>query len=109
MSPGYFSVTINGEVRAYLKLTPGLDLCVHYSRRRKKLLKKALLLTKAKTLPTSIFVGYGYVQQASSGWPKGRRTRHHRYLVPEDRDVPDEIALAYGDSISLGPENIAVP
>lgn len=56
--------------------------------------------------PTSVFVGYGYLQKAGFGGREGRCNLYQSYMVPENHGPPDKIAFAFGDRNAFGSEKV---
>lgn len=106
-SPAYFFIATS-EVRAHLDATLGLRLYTHYSDAREKLLTKALVMEKVEILPTSVFVGHGYVPPAGTEWGGEHFIRHYSYLALDNRDLSGAVAFAFEQSIRLGPKKAAV-
>lgn len=68
---------------------------------RKQLLGDLLVMVKVGTTPLSVFVGHGCVQQRREEWRKRHSIQYHKYLIPGSRDLPNALAIAYGDSIQV--------
>lgn len=64
-SSAYFFI-VTDEMSAHLYVTAGWQCYLHYSSTRRKLLKDVFVTEKMKTLPISIFMGHGHVQQVAS-------------------------------------------
>lgn len=91
-----------GEVSAHRYVTSRSRLYVQYSGTRKKLLREAFVMDEVRATPTSVFVGQGCVQHASSEWRRRHCDRYHSYLMPKTHGLPDAVAFAYEDAIVLG-------
>lgn len=93
---------------AYLYVSPGLHLCVHYKCAREKLLRKALVTEEVDAPPTSDFGGYAHVQLAGSKLRGEHCFRYQSHAIPGNHDPPDTVAFVYRDSICPGLEKVAV-
>lgn len=59
----YYVLTRDKESQSTL---PRMRMFMYRSLARKKLLKEAVVTEKVEVMPTIVFVGHGYVQQAGS-------------------------------------------
>lgn len=57
---------------------------------------------EVKILPSSVFVGQGYVQRGENKLRGSRCFRFYRCLVLANHSVPDAVAFAFGDSTNVG-------
>lgn len=64
-SLGHFPIA-TGDASTYLYVTPESSSYVDYLRKRKKVLRRTLVMREVRIPPSSIFVGYGFVQHGES-------------------------------------------
>lgn len=57
---------------------------------------------EVKTLPSSGFVGQGYVQHVESEWRGSHYAGCYTYLIPENHVSPDATTSAFGESHLVG-------
>lgn len=94
---GYFML-VAGKGDSSIWSCPGFHLSVLYCANNKVTLAKNLKMEEVFSDKRSVFVGHGYIQHG--GAMEGDYSfRYHTYLIPEDADLKDAIALAYGDSL----------
>lgn len=58
-------------------------------------------MEEVEVLPTSVSVSRGYVQRSCSEGLGEHCIRYHSYLLPKSFNLPNAIALAYGDSFAI--------
>lgn len=63
----------------------------HYE--RNALLRKASVMEELEILPCSVFVRREPVEHTGSEWREGHCAWYHTYLIPENHDLPDNIAF----------------
>lgn len=91
---------------ADLYVTSCLHPYVHSTGARKKLYEEALVKKEVEFRPAFAFAGHGYLQFAGSEWRAEHCIRSHSYLTPENHDLTDATAFAYGDSIALSSKRL---
>lgn len=101
VSPRYF-FSATRELSAHVYVTLESYFYIHYSGARERRLRKTFLIEEVKVPQTSVFAGHGLVQHAGSRWGGEHFIRYNSYLNVKDRDLPDAISFAYGDSIPMG-------
>lgn len=72
------------------------------------LLWKTVVRKKIEISLLSVFVGHGYVQHVERESRGSHCARYHTYLISDNRDLPDAIAIANKDSIHAGPRSDAL-
>lgn len=102
------SFTISGEFSAQFFVSPGWHLYVHSSGSRETLLKEKFVANEAEISPTPVFASCGYLQHASSEKSGEHRIQYHSDPTAENYDLPDPIASANRENMSLAPEKATI-
>lgn len=74
---------------------------MHYSAARGRLLRETFVIGALGFQPRAVVFTRRYVQRAGSKWDGYYGIPYHSYVIPENHELLDAIAFAYGDSISL--------
>lgn len=71
-------------------------------------LTEIFVLEEVEILPSSVFVGHRYVQHKGSEWRGEHCFRYRSYLNPENHELPDARASAYGNRTVFNSKEAAV-
>lgn len=92
---GYF-VTINGCEQCTLWVSRGSYSYVFYSDKEKEILRDVFRMEEVVLPAECVFFGHGSLNHAGGGWKRNHPLRYHTYVIPEDVEIKDAVAFAYG-------------
>lgn len=107
-----FEVVTSGRNPVLFMIATGKEGCslwaflrshgfLHFPSALKNVLASTFYVGLVSILTQAMFVGQGYLQHRGAEWNGSRRFRYHVYFIPSDTQLMDEVALVYGDSLTV--------
>lgn len=98
-------VIVNGSGECTIWDKPRSQNNIFYSDVKKARLCKVMKTEEVKLLRECVLFGHGKVHHEGSERKMNHGLQYHLYVIPEDVDLRDAVALAYGDLMYRNVQN----